>query len=97
MLSPEYIIQIQGINALPDNRRFGIFWMGYKQLATAFNMDGAFNDVSLTLMRGASEPEVIQRLDDLTAPYGAAGPTAARITSRTSTSRTRSGSCAAWG
>ena len=73
VLSPEYIIQIRGINALPDNRRFGIFWMGYKQLATAFNMDGAFNDVSLTLLRSASEAEVIKRLDDLTAPYGARG------------------------
>ena len=45
VLSPEYIIQIHGSNLLPDDRRFGIFWMGYEQLATAFNMDGAFNNV----------------------------------------------------
>ena len=67
VLSPEYIIQIHGANLLPDDRRFGIFWMGYEQLASAFNMDGAFNDVAMTLMpRGARNAEVIQRLDDLT-------------------------------
>lgn len=70
VLSPEYIIQIHGTNLLPDDRRFGIFWMSYTQLAPAFNLDGAFNDVTLTLMRGASEPDVIARLDHLTEPYG---------------------------
>ncbi len=52
VLSPEYIIQIHGSNLLPDDRRFGIFWMGYEQLASAFNLDGAFNNVALTLSRG---------------------------------------------
>lgn len=73
VLSPEYIIQIHGSNLLPDDRRFGVFWMGYEQLAAAFNMDGAFNDVSLTLSRDAAQAEVIQRLDTLTRPYGARG------------------------
>ncbi|MCU0962902.1 MAG: ABC transporter permease [Pirellulaceae bacterium] len=72
-LSPEYIIQIHGANLLPDDRRFGILWMGYDQLAAAFNMDGAFNDVSLTLMRGANVRAVIERLDELLKPYGARG------------------------
>ncbi|MCH5377105.1 MAG: ABC transporter permease, partial [Planctomycetes bacterium] len=73
VLSPEYIIQIHGANLLPDNRRFGVFYMGYEQLAAAFDMDGAFNDVVLTLTRGASDRAVIQRLDDLTRRYGSRG------------------------
>lgn len=73
VLSPEYIIQIQAGSLLPDDRRFGVFWMGYEQLAAAFDMEGAFNDVSLRLMRGASEPEVIRRLDGLTENFGGAG------------------------
>ena len=73
VLSPEYIIQIQTGGLLPDNRRFGIIWMSYDQLAAAFDMEGAFNDVSLTLMRGASEPEVMKQLDELTKEYGGAG------------------------
>jgi putative ABC transport system permease protein len=36
-------------------------------------MEGGFNDVVLTLMRGASEEDVIDRLDDLLAPYGGMG------------------------
>ena len=73
VLSPEYIIQIHGSNLLPDDRRFGIFWMGYDELAAAFNLDGAFNNLALTLSRGALEPEVIRRLDDLTKRYGGRG------------------------
>ncbi len=73
VLSPEYVIQIHGSNLLPDDRRFGIFWMGYEQLASAFNLDGAFNNVAVTLRRGAQEAEVIQRLDDLSKSYGGRG------------------------
>ncbi|MGE5191355.1 MAG: ABC transporter permease [Deltaproteobacteria bacterium] len=72
-LSPEYIYQIREGDVLPDDRRFGVFWMGYDELAAAFNMEGAFNDVCLALMPGASEPEVLQRLDRLTADYGGQG------------------------
>jgi putative ABC transport system permease protein len=72
-LSPEYVIQIHGSNLLPDDERFGIFWMGYEQLAAAFNLEGAFNDIAITLTPNASEPEVIERLDDLTKPYGGRG------------------------
>lgn len=73
VLSPEYVIQIHGSNLLPDDRRFGIFWMGYEQLASAFDLDGAFNNAALTLSRGALEPEVIRTLDDLTKRYGGRG------------------------
>ncbi len=72
-LSPEYLIQIGSGSLMPDNRRFGVFYMGYEGLAAAIDMDGAFNDVSLQLMRGASEPEVIRRLDTITETYGGVG------------------------
>ena len=73
VLSPEYIIQIQGGNFLPDNRRFGVFWIDQRQLEAAYDMEGAFNNVTLTLMRGASEEDVIDRLDELIEPYGGVG------------------------
>ena len=72
-LSPEYLIQIGPGSLLPDDRRFGVFYMGYEGLAAALDMDGAFNDVSLQLMRGASEPEVLRRLDEITEEYGGVG------------------------
>jgi len=72
-LSPEYIIQIHGANLLPDDRRFGVFWMGYDQLAAAFDMDGAFNDITLTLVPSANGRAVMDRLDELLKPYGSRG------------------------
>lgn len=72
-LSPEYVFQIRGGEMLPDDRRFGVFWMGETNLAAAFDMTGAFNSVLLSLMRGASEDAVIDRVDDLLEPYGSFG------------------------
>jgi putative ABC transport system permease protein len=72
-LSPEYVYEIRGSDIFPDNQRFGVLWMGRKALGTAFNMDGAFNDVSLTLLSQTDAAEVIFRLDQGLAPYGAFG------------------------
>ncbi len=72
-MSPEYIIQMPEAALLPDDKRFGVFWMGRDQLEAAFNMESAFNDVTLTLLPGASEDEVIRRLDGLLERYGGVG------------------------
>jgi putative ABC transport system permease protein len=72
-LSPEYIYEIQGSSLFPDNRRFGVLWMSRDALGPPFEMEGAFNDVSLSLAEGASEPEVIERLDHLLEPWGGLG------------------------
>ena len=58
---------------IPDDSRFGVFWMERRALASAFDMEGGFNDVALRLMPGASSDEVIARLDRLLAPYGGLG------------------------
>jgi putative ABC transport system permease protein len=72
-LSPEYIYEVQAGAFFPDNRRFGIFWMNRKALESALDMSGAFNDLSLTLAHGASEKEVIRRLDRMFSRYGSLG------------------------
>jgi len=38
VLSPEYIFESRPGSALPDNRTYGIFWMPYRELATAFDL-----------------------------------------------------------
>ena len=73
VLSPEYIFQIRPGDLVPDEKRFGIFWMRQAELAAAFDMTGAFNDIALSLMPGASEAEVLLRVNRLTAPYGGDG------------------------
>jgi putative ABC transport system permease protein len=72
-LSPEYIYEVGAGTIFPDNRRFGVLWMGETTLASAYNMEGAFNDVALALAAGASQADVIERLDLLLARYGGLG------------------------
>ncbi len=72
-LSPEYVYNIAPGAIMPDDSHFGIFWMEQKALSTAFDMEGGFNDVSISLMPGAQEDEVIARLDRLLEPYGGLG------------------------
>ena len=56
-LSPEYVYAIRPGEMIPDKRRFGIFWMGRRALASAFNMEGGFNDVvARGCARDASKP-----------------------------------------
>lgn len=72
-ISPEYIYQVRAGEIYPDDERFGVFWMGYGELSTAYDLEGAFNDVALALSPGASEPHVLYRLDLMTEPYGGQG------------------------
>jgi putative ABC transport system permease protein len=72
-LSPEYVYEIRGAEVFPDNKRFGILWMSRAALGPLFNMEGGFNDVSLTLAPGANEAGVITQLDSLLEPYGGLG------------------------
>jgi putative ABC transport system permease protein len=72
-LSPEYVYAIAPGVLMPDDARFGIIWMGRNALAAVYDLDGAFNYVSLALLRGANPEEVIDRLDLLLERYGGVG------------------------
>jgi putative ABC transport system permease protein len=72
-MSPEYVYEIRGAEVLPDNRRFGVFWMNHKVLASLYNMESAFNDIAVTLSRGASQREIISALDRTLEEYGGLG------------------------
>lgn len=73
VLSPEHVYAIGPGDMVPDQRRFGVIHMRRSALEGAFDMAGAFNDVSLTLSRAADKKEVVARLDALLKPYGGAG------------------------
>lgn len=73
VLSPEYVFQVKPGDIVPDAKHFGVFWMNEEALRMAFDMEGAFNDLSLSLMRGAVLEDVIFRLDRLIDPYGGLG------------------------
>jgi putative ABC transport system permease protein len=69
-LSPEYITQVQAGSLFPDDKRFGVFWMRRVEMESAFDMKGAFNDLTAVLAPGANEAEVLRRLDEVLEPYG---------------------------
>ena len=72
-LSPEYVYSIRPGELIPDDSRFGVFWMHGRGLAAAFDMEGGFNSLSLTLLPGAREADVIATVDRLLASYGGLG------------------------
>jgi len=74
-LSPEYVYAIGPGQIFPDNRRFGVLWMGEEHLAAALNSTNAYNEVLIRLERGAVSQDVIRRVDNLLARYGGRGAT----------------------
>ncbi len=72
-LSPEFIYALGPGDLIPDDRRFAVMWMSEKALAAIFDLEGAFNAVTLKLLRGTSEAEVVKQLDDVLDRYGSTG------------------------
>lgn len=72
-MSPEFIYVIAPFALIPDKKRYGILWMGRQSLEAAYDYKGAFNDVSLTVLRGTDTKQTVQRLDNLLARYGGVG------------------------
>ncbi len=71
-ISPEYINEARG-SGFPDYRRFGVLWMDRETLGSLLDIREGCNDIVLTLTPGASEAEVIHRLDGLLEPFGGLG------------------------
>ncbi|MCL4189443.1 MAG: ABC transporter permease [Rhodobacteraceae bacterium] len=73
LLAPEFIYVIGPDTMMPDDRRFGVIWMGAAAAAAVFDLDGAFNDLALRLVAGADPAPVVAALDRLLAPFGGTG------------------------
>ena len=72
-VAPDYLFEIAPGDLFPDNRRFGILWMRRGALGPAAGMEGAFNELALTLAPGASRAAVLAGVDRIMAPYGGLG------------------------
>lgn len=72
-ISPEHIYAVPPGALYPDDARYGIIWMSRDALGPAYDMEGAFNEVALTLGPRADSLRVIERLDRLLDPYGGLG------------------------
>ncbi|ACB75488.1 ABC transporter permease [Opitutus terrae] len=69
-LSPEFVFEARAGETVPDPQRFGVFWMNERELAMAFDLDGAFNNVVLDVAPGANTRTVLAEVDRLLEPYG---------------------------
>lgn len=72
-LSPEYIYTIGPGQLMPDNEGYGILWMSQRAVSAAFDMEGAFNNLSVQLVPGTAPGPVRDALDDLLDAYGGLG------------------------
>jgi putative ABC transport system permease protein len=72
-LSPEFIYALRPGAIADDPVRYAVLWMNRRPLASAFQLEGAFNEVSLRLQPGASDPAVRAAVDRLLLPYGCDG------------------------
>jgi putative ABC transport system permease protein len=71
-LSPEYVFAA-ATGGLPDDTSFGVLWIDRARLAAAFDMEGAFNTLSVKLRAGASIDAAIAEIDRRLEPYGSRG------------------------
>ena len=71
-LSPEYIFAA-ATGGAPDDTSFGVFWIDRDRLEAAFDMEGAFNAISLKLRPGTSVNAAIEEIDRRLSPYGSRG------------------------
>lgn len=73
VLCPEFIYSIGPGALMPDDRRYGVMWMGRDTLAAAFDLQESFNSVTLDLERGVEPGPVIRRVDRILERYGGVG------------------------
>ncbi len=69
-MSPEFVLVVGGdmLSSTPGSH--AVLWMRYSSIAPAFDMDGAFNDIAITLQPGASTGAVLSAVDRVLDPYG---------------------------
>lgn len=73
VLSPEYIYAIGPGDLIPDNKRFGVFFMSHAALAGLFDMEGAFNNLVLTTLLNSDTRRIIESVDRILERYGGTG------------------------
>jgi putative ABC transport system permease protein len=69
-LSPEYVYELPPGGITPDNRRYGVFWMGETDLAIALGLEGGFNNVIVDVAPNGDIQAVKADLDRILVPYG---------------------------
>ncbi len=72
-LSPEFIYALGPGDLIPDDRRYGIVWMGERAAEAAFDLDGAYNSIVVQLDTSAKPDAVLADIDRVLDRYGGTG------------------------
>jgi putative ABC transport system permease protein len=73
VVSPEFVYAIRPGALVNDPQRYAAIWMDRNEVSSVFELEGAFNDISLRLQPGASEQDVRGAVDRILEPYGGDG------------------------
>ena len=72
-LSPEFLMPVPPGGLVPDERRFGVFWLAHDRLADLLDLRGAVNEVAIRLSDAKAEAGVIAAVDRELESYGGEG------------------------
>lgn len=72
-LSAEYIFHKGPWDLLPDHRRNAVLWINKSVLSAALDIERSFNNLVLTLDKGADEKTIMEELDRILEPFGSTG------------------------
>ena len=71
--SPEFLYTVAPGEFVPDDARFAVIWMSKNALSAAYDMDGAVNEVLLSMERDARLKAVLDEVDRILDSYGGLG------------------------
>jgi putative ABC transport system permease protein len=71
--APDAVYVLAPASPWPDDRRAGVLWLAREELEGALDLEGAFNELRVTLAPGASLPEVSRQLEAMLHAYGGVG------------------------
>lgn len=71
--SPEFLYTVAPEEFVPDDARFAVIWMSKNALSAAYDMDGAVNEVLLSMERDARLKAVLDEVDRILDNYGGLG------------------------
>lgn len=72
-MSPEFVMTLPPGGMSYDPKRVVVLWLRERVLASAFQLEGAFNDVQFNLEPGVDPKQALRSIDRALEPYGGLG------------------------
>jgi putative ABC transport system permease protein len=73
VLSPEHVAALRPGDIIPDDAHYGVLFVSYDALSSAYRAERTFDEALLWLAPGADERAVIRAVDRVLEPYGGYG------------------------